>query len=172
LQERDENLLQLIAKEINYQGPIYHFENHDYPAVSLSFASKKLREQIENYGIGNNKTFKLSHMPELPDEYKIDFIRGFFDGDGSLYEPQGKKINMSFTCASKTFLEDIANFLTETYQVAKPVIYEQERVHIIYDMRYYVKDSFILGDAFYNNNYIALPRKKEHFFDIKVKYGY
>lgn len=35
-----------------------------------------------------------------------------------------------------------------------------ERIHTIYNIKYYTKDSFVLGNAMYNNNYLALPRKK------------
>jgi intein-encoded DNA endonuclease-like protein len=171
LQEQDEEILQRIAKELEYNGPIYHFENQGFPAVSLSFSSQKLRQQIENYGIGNNKTFKLSHIPNLPNEYKLDFIRGFFDGDGSLYEPKGKKININFTCASETFLKDITKFFFEEYGINEPKIHSQERVHIIYTINYYVKNSLTICNAFYNNDYLSLARKKEHFFTIKKKYN-
>jgi intein/homing endonuclease len=96
----------MIAKELGYEGPIYQYESTDgHLASSLSFTSKKIRQTIESYGIGNNKTFKLHNLPDnLPKEFLVDYIRGFFDGDGSIYEPKGKKIGMSFTCASDTFL--------------------------------------------------------------------
>jgi intein-encoded DNA endonuclease-like protein len=96
----------MIAKELGYEGPIYQYESTDgHLASSLSFTSKKIRQAIESYGIGNNKTFKLHNLPDnLPKEFLTDYIRGFFDGDGSIYEPKGKKIGMSFTCANDTFL--------------------------------------------------------------------
>lgn len=172
LQRRDEEILQTIAKEINYKGPLCQYYSQDkYPETSLSFCSKKLREQIEKYGIGNNKTFKLNHLPKLKDEYMTDFIRGFFDGDGCIYEPKDKNkgVHISFCCACKSFLIDISDYLSLKYGVKKPSIHEQERVHIIYNINYYTKDSLILGNAFYNNDYIALPRKKKHFFDILEK---
>lgn len=173
LQRRDEEVLQMIAKELEYEGPIYQYEQWDgHLASSLSFTSKKIRQTIESYGIGNNKTFKLHNLPDnLPREFLTDYIRGFFDGDGSIYEPKGKKVNMSFTCVSDTFLQDIALYLNETYGVKIPRIRSVERVHIIYDIRYYVADSLKLGKVFYDNNYLALPRKKQHYFDILDKYS-
>jgi hypothetical protein len=78
---------------------------------------------------------------------------------------------MSFTCVSDTFLQDIALYLNETYGVKIPRIRSVERVHIIYDIRYYVADSLKLGKVFYDNNYLALPRKKQHYFDILDKYS-
>lgn len=171
LAEKDEQILSMIAKEISYSGKLFHYESNGYPSVSLSFCSKEMRKKIEEFGIGNNKTFQLKHLPKLPDEYMIDFIRGYFDGDGSLFEPVGKKINMSITSASKEFLKEINEYLHNKYKTSLSTIHETIRVHPVYDVRYYVHDSFILGDLFYENDYLALPRKKQHYLDIKRKYS-
>lgn len=171
LAEKDEDVLILIAEELKYTGKIFHYENNGFPCVSLSFTSKMIRQQIESYGIGNNKTFQLKYLPSnLSDEYLIDFIRGYFDGDGSIYEPQGKKINTSFTCASKEFLDEIRSFLYKKYNITLATIHESFRVHPVYDIKYYVQDSLKLCDLFYNNDYLALPRKKNHYLKIKEKY--
>ena len=171
LARKDEEILKRIAEELEYTGTIFQFESNGFPASSLSFTSKQLREKIENYGIGNNKTFRLHSLPKISEEYLIDFIRGFFDGDGSIYEPKGKKINMSITCASFNFLKEIIQFLHKKYSLSMPIINSQVRVHTIYDIRYYVKDSVVLGNLFYNNDYLALARKKNHFLEIKKKYN-
>lgn len=174
LQRQDREILEKIAKELEYTGPIYDYEaTGGYPASSLSFTSKKLRQQIERYGIGNNKTFKLKNLPNLPKKYLIDFIRGFFDGDGSIYETKDHKIGTSITCASKEFLQEIKNFLESNYSIqSKSKIYATERVHVIYDFRYRTKDSLIFCNAMYNNNYLALNRKKQHYLELKEKYSH
>ena len=171
LARQDEEILWRIAEELQYTGKVVQFDNNGFPCSSLSFTSKELREKIESYGIGNNKTFKLNCLPKFPKELMIYFIKGFFDGDGSIYEPQGKKINISLVCASFNFIKDIADFLHNEYGLVKPTIHSQTRIHTIYDIRYYVKDSFILGDLFYNNDYLALARKKNHYLEIKNKYN-
>lgn len=101
----------------------------------------------------------------------IDFIRGFFDGDGSIFEPKDKKVNMSLVCASYNYLKEISKFLHDKYQLSIPTIHSIIRVHTIYDIKYYVKDSIVLGNLFYNNDFLALPRKKNHFLKIKEKYN-
>lgn len=169
----DEEILYKIKEELGYEGPIYQFEtNNGFPASSLSFTSKKLRKQIENYGIVNNKTFKLKELPKkLSQDYMIDFIRGFFDGDGSIYSSaRERKVGMSFTCANKEFLEDIASFLTEKYGVTYPKLNIIQRLHDIYDIRYFKKDSLLLGEIFYNHQNLALSRKQKKFFELKEKY--
>lgn len=172
LAEKDKDVLELISKELEYTGEIHHYTSSEgFPYVSLAFASRKIRTQLENYGIGNNKTFRLSDLPNLPKEYMIDFIRGFFDGDGCVCEPKDKKIATSIICASKKFLEQIRNFLHNEYGLTKVIVNEQIRVHPIYDIRYGKQDSTKLCSLFYNNDYIALPRKKNHFLELQEKYS-
>ena len=70
LARKDEDVLHKIAEELSYAGPITQYEENGYLCSSLSFCSKILRQQIENFGIVNNKTFKLHHLPKnLPDEF-------------------------------------------------------------------------------------------------------
>ena len=172
LAEKDVDILEAIKKELNYTGPITHYESNGYPTVSLSFTSKNIRQNIEKYGIGNNKTFKLHHLPNLPKEYMIDFIRGFFDGDGAIYESKDHHVRMGIVCVSRNFLKEISDFLNKEYGTSIPTIYETVRVHTIYNVTYYKGDTFLLGELFYNNDYLALPRKKNYFLELKKKYHY
>lgn len=171
LARKDEEILYQIAKELNYSGNITQFETAEgYLCSSLSFTSKTLRKKIESYGIGNNKTFKLSSLPKaLPKEYMIDYIRGFIDGDGSIIEPKGKKIIITLVCASESFLKDLTAFLHNEYHLSQPFVHCQERVHKIYNITYYTKDSFKLGQLMYCNEYLALERKKQHFLKILLR---
>lgn len=172
LQRADEDILHMIAQEIKYMGPIYQYNqklnDKEYPVSSLSFTSKKLREQIEKYGIKNNKTFEFNQIPDLPNEYKIDFIRGFFDGDGSIYE-SNRRIGSSFSSASFNLLDEIQQFLQQNFDIKGRNISGTNRKHIIYDLRYHKEDTYKLGIAFYNNDHIALPRKKKKFFELYSK---
>lgn len=174
LARQDEDILYLIKEELKYTGPISQYESSNgYPTSSLSFTSKKIRQKIESYGIGNNKTFQLKHLPNLPDEYMIDFIRGFFDGDGSITEPKdGHKICTSITCASYSFLREIQEYLKEKIHLqSNAKISETQRVHTIYNLNYSTNDSFKLCSMMYLNDYLALPRKKNHYLSITNEYS-
>lgn len=164
----DEEVLYKIKEELEYDGPIYQFEsNNGFPASSLSFTSKSLRKKIESYGIINNKTFKLKELPKnLPREYMVDFIRGFFDGDGSIYITKDKKVGMSFTGANQELLEDISQFLNQEFDAPLRAVYVSQRKHFIYDIKYAKRWTLILGDKFYNHNFLALPRKQKKYFEI------
>lgn len=168
LAEKDEEILHRIAAELEYEGPIYHYKQklkgEDYPFVSLSFSSKILREKFESYGIVNAKTFKLEHLPSIPDEYMLDFIRGFIDGDGSIMGSKTTKVCLSITCASENFLKEIASFFKRNFNISEPTIHQD---HNNKSIRYYKQDTLTIGALLYHNDYLALERKKKHFLAIE-----
>lgn len=166
LARKDEKILYKIKEELQYTGPIYQYcSSNSFPASSLSFSSKKIRQNIEKYGIVNNKTFKIKSLPnELPEEYMIDYIRGYFDGDGSIIDDGERRVTISFTSANKSFLEDLGTYLYEHYGVRKPsVLPDHTAYKISWSSR---KDVFTLGELFYNHKYLALERKQKHYFEI------
>ena len=131
-----------LKKNWGYEGPISRYESAEgFPFSSLNFNSMSIRKEIEKYGIINNKTFKLKSLPHnLPEEFLIDYIRGYFDGDGCICETKENKVFMSFVSANKEFLEDLALFLYKTYGVAVPKIHPD---HNAFSITYYKKKYFI-----------------------------
>lgn len=168
LARKDEEVLHLIAKEIGYEGPIYQYESSPingkrFPCSSLAFTSKALRRQFEAYGIVNNKTYKLNSLPKnLPEEYMLDYIRGYFDGDGSVFQLKDKRIGMSITSANKEFLLDVQNYLQNQHNIRAYL----GTTHNAFQLSFGVAASIQLGDLMYNNDYLALPRKKKKYFEI------
>lgn len=171
LARKDEELLEKIKKELQQTGPIYQFmegPNKEYPTSSLAFTSKTIREKVESYGIINNKTFQLNKLPSnLPKEQVIDFIAGFFDGDGSVFEKKDHGINMNLTCANYDFLKSVRDYLHINYKVRNVSIHSTERLNTIYYITYGKEDGLILGKAYYENDFIRLSRKKEKYFLLK-----
>lgn len=168
LAEKDKEVLEKIAKEIGYKGEIKRYLSPDkvHYFASLAFTSRKIRRQLESYGIVNNKTFQLHKIPDIPEEYVIDFIRGFFDGDGSVYRRKDTKnspLKISITCASYEFLENIALFLEKKLGVAHKNL---NRDHNNYAISYGHADSLKICEAFYNNDYLCSQRKKDKYYEI------
>jgi len=46
-------------------------------------------------------------FPEIPGDYLRHFIRGCWDGDGSVYISKDGKLNASYVCGSKDFMEKL-----------------------------------------------------------------
>ena len=74
----------------------------------FSINDKQLHADLCKWGCVPNKTFFINKIPNIPRDYVSHFLRGYFDGDGSLhYLKSTNNFRISFTCGSVEFLEDI-----------------------------------------------------------------
>lgn len=74
----------------------------------FTIKDKQLHTDLIKWGCVPQKTFQICEIPNIPRNYVSHFIRGYFDGDGSLHYLQGtNNYRISFTSGSKEFLEDI-----------------------------------------------------------------
>lgn len=66
------------------------------------------------YGIVQNKTYKnIDYLKYIPDEHKIDFIIGLFDGDGSVSigESKNKSINLAVSkCCTDSMVKVLGKY--------------------------------------------------------------
>jgi hypothetical protein len=84
----------------------------DSKMCKLIINSVKLCAGLRKYGIVPNKTGK-EVMPTsdlVPKELMNHFIRGFFDGDGSIYRQYGIRDCINFT-SNESMLNDLKHFL-------------------------------------------------------------
>lgn len=161
----DKEVLSLIQKELAFQGEIKEFKTEEgYKCCYLKISSKNLRKKIEEYGLG----YSSRRIPRISEEYKMDFIRGYFDGNGTIFELTKMRVNFKIVSSDKNLLQEIVNYLDSKFILhTQPVLDEVKKVHTIYSIRYDFRDSLILGETFYNNDYAASPRKKQHFLYVK-----
>lgn len=82
LQKRDMAQVEWIRNELAPDKPIqFNVSNQSY---SFRVDSKTLIKQLIKLGIHPNKSYN-DVVPSVPQKYKMDFLRGVFDGDGCLY---------------------------------------------------------------------------------------
>jgi len=85
---KDLDWLTLIRNEISPNKPIYKkTETHHF----LKISDIESHNWFKSWGCTPNKSLSLK-MPEIPTKYLPDFIRGYFDGDGSISLSNYKKI--------------------------------------------------------------------------------
>lgn len=96
----DISLLEFICREIT---PNYQLKHTDRGTeVRWYPSSKVLKKDLMGLGVIPRKTGKEVVPEDLPDKYLWDFIRGYFDGDGSVED-----CCVSITCNSLSFLEEL-----------------------------------------------------------------
>jgi intein/homing endonuclease len=133
--------------------------NKIHKICSIRFHSKELVEGLMKHGCLPNKTFDIK-MPNINDTLIKHFIRGFFDGDGSVYHRKDRNgIYANFTSASFDFLTSLRFYL---YQLGVNSYIVKDRDH--HQLRIYGKDyTMTFLKHIYEESTIYLNRKYEMF---------
>ncbi len=169
--------LQIIRKTLNSNSPIVREHRNGIlkNTFELCIHSKKAYFDIQTLGGTQNKS-KTLKFPPVPFKLLPDFIRGYFDGDGSVHfirykhSKNGKfytNIRSNFTCGSKPFLRRIRDHLTKALGVNKRKLCGYGKPPTRWKLGYGEKDTKkILEYIYYPNHRISLQRKNaflQHF---------
>lgn len=118
LNSADIEILENIREELKSERPIKIYEcQSGYTKNKLLFWSSYIKKVFAEYGIVPNKTYsKDFHAPlKLDKKYWIDYIRGFFDGDGCV--KKNTSLTFELNSINKQFLIDILDFFKEYYNI-------------------------------------------------------
>jgi hypothetical protein len=134
-------------------------------------SNKKFVEYLLNVvGLTSNKTYSLNvskWFESLEQEFKIDFLRGVIDGDGSIKIFNKHFRTFNICTASESFKDMIVSFLTTYY--SDNVKVEKNKSRNYYYIRYNGRYMIDFLNDIYNNlsKKIYLKRKYNTFIEIK-----
>lgn len=130
--------------------------------------SKKIHKRLIKLGIDHKKTFNLE-LPKIPKKYISHFIRGFFDGDGSIWKTnfyQGGKdyYYANIVSASQKILKDIHNYLGfgKLNKIKNKY----------YELKFCQSDCIKLYNIIYKDANFKLNRKYKKFLQIDSRYKF
>ena len=118
---------------------------------------------LEKIGLSAAKSKTLSSL-HIPDKYFIDFLRGYFDGDGtsySYYDPVFKKsfrFYISFASASPAFFVWLRAKMENNIGIEGSVIQRKGVPHV--QLRYAKKATIMLCERMYEKNNAPHLRRK------------
>ena len=139
-------------------------------AYQIQVRNSELARDLIKLGIHPRKSYNLQPI-EIPEEYFVDYTRGFFDGDGSVYiytvngTPQ---IKSSFVGVSFNFMENFNRKICQVLDIPEKAIHkstfkDSSKKLIQYSNCFYIDDSIKLAKFMYNNCNLYLERKKSIF---------
>ena len=98
----------------------------------LRIGSHLLYNDLEKLGLFPNKSSTMT-FPKVPDSFISDFVRGYFDGDGSVIierykrDKKYKRLKAIFTSGSKKFLISLDRCLQGFCNIDGPNFYNSHR---------------------------------------------
>lgn len=183
VKQSDKEILEQIVVAMHSNYPVSVFgRNHGFEGerlAHLQIYSATLKSDLMSLGVIPNKTYSMA-FPVVPDGYLRDFVRGYFDGDGSVshYTQRDKPgfvgIRTFFICHEKNFLVILGDLIRDHIGNI-PKIYPLENS---WRLQYGAQESVSLYDWMYLNPAASmyLPRKRlrfEDWLDIKgIRHNY
>lgn len=157
---KDEGFLLMLNDYLN--GHIsYHsvyLNGNEYKQVRLAIYNTSLVNRLIDLGISHNKTYEeCSYVfTNVPDHLKWHFIRGFFDGDGSVTF-NGRGQGEFMLCShNKTLLMALHDFMSKYIPTNSNVVIGDGVWRIRYDGN---RQLSRLCDLLYRNSILKLDRK-------------
>ena len=163
---KDKEHLEMIQSEIG-GCEVYEYESNGYKSCGWHCCSSQIKKDLAVYGIIPYKTGTLSIPKVLDKQYWKDFIRGYFDGDGTICK-DGTGFRVTITSANKEILEDINSYFEENG--IKPSNLYKDHNNIC--IRFRSQASIDIYNLLYYNDCLCLKRKKEKYIELmKEKYN-
>ena len=162
----DKSFLEKIKLELQSNAPISDFEDKNgFKHSEFRFSSAKIKQRLADFGIIPNKTYESFFPQNIPNEYLIDFIRGYFDGDGSV-STAGQSLRFQICGYNKTTLENFINFFYEKYAIPKVNVYKRNNT---YYFQYSTSSTKKIFDFLYYKDCFYLPRKYDKYKNLIMK---
>jgi hypothetical protein len=167
LHKKDKSLLDMVLKAMEANYKLYDHVG----CYVFQFNSKKIVDDIKKLG-GTTKKSLTVKFPDIPQPYLRDFIRGYFDGDGSIsHIKTNDRYSSNFTSGSYDFIYSLREHIINNVEgISCSIITYKPRKFIIKNKHwsgknnYYVlnlgfKDTVLLGEYLYEEGGIRMERK-------------
>jgi predicted DNA-binding protein YlxM (UPF0122 family) len=169
ISSKDTSLLQNIKNAMNSTHPIKKVVHKQWFIYRLFITRPQINNDLSQLGITPRKSLTIS-FPKIPYSFLPHFIRGVFDGDGSVFfEPRSKKspLRVSFVSGSKAFMSTLETKLCMHAGLSKRIIYETHLENTSYYIRYSHQDSLKFFNYIYEDadETIRLERKYKKFIE-------
>lgn len=146
---------------------------YDVPYCSLVLYSKILVNDLISWGVVPNKTFVIE-FPDIDKQYYNHYIRGYFDGDGSIHKLNGERnktqrFGFSIVSGSKSLIESIYGILGDVTKIV-PKIRTDKRGNGSYEIILRSKQNLLdVYNYMYGDATMFGDRKKARFDEFIIE---
>jgi hypothetical protein len=165
--------LMMLPNKVGYKA----VSSSGHRCPHIQFGNVGFYKWLLSIGLTPRKSLTLGPL-KIPKQFFVDFVRGCFDGDGSIHsymDPRWANSHMfyiSFASASKTFTEWLQKQLANIVGVNGYITTAKyEHKHNMYQLRFAKRESLVLiKKMFYNKQVPCLERKRQKILGILDKH--
>lgn len=166
LADVDKEILEKIKILCEIENPICKKEDkRGINFVSLEWSCKEHKEDLAKYNILPNKSKSLLPPALLSKDYYIDYIRGYFDGNG-MVSFSNNSLKWSISSESIVLLQWIMSVLYTYYKIQPVVLFHNQNG--FYNFTYLDDAAAHIYQILYTPNSIYLQRKKDKFDNLLI----
>ena len=136
----------------------------------IEMRSQKTVDDLIDKGCFKNKTAILEPPTGVPDNLLHHFLRGFYDGDGSITKSNKKNSSFIFYGVNFTSTKDIIEWISSFFSFGS-IVKEDRREFIWYFKTNSNRQSIKLLDFLYKDATIYMKRKHDRYLELLSKYG-
>ena len=168
LKYEDVDIVQKFKEELGADTKVSHYNNNGRNECIFGVHSKEMAYDLSKYGLHERKTFDAELTDLVPKDLYVHYIRGIFDGDGTVYiRSKTNQLVFGFYGTHK-LVSQVKQYLIEQIGIRDNFIYDKDTVSFVTFTR--KQDVINLYNLIYSNSHFYLNRKKEVFekyFQIK-----
>ena len=168
LQERDINILEQIKIVSNNERPLFKSKLHDknpnwQNSIVLTWQSRNISQVLNDYGMVPRKSLVLEFPNWLDKTLYSHFLRGYIDGDGSIYFSKDRNAIRVSMVGTSMFLSVVKNICFEL-GVKTYMSHKNEQNDITYSLATTSNSgSFALLNWIYQDANLKLQRKYDKY---------
>ena len=171
LNARDSELLAKFKDILKFTGDLRFFKDKGkYDSVSLNFGNRVVAQDVFNLGCTPNKT-SSKEFPLINRSLVRHFIRGYFDGNGSVYHLDGLTrlcdIRISLMSGSSLFFDSLVEILLDNSIIKDKGVRRREKD---FQLTKSGVQALQLLDYLYVDSSIHLNRKYNKYLEYKSMY--
>lgn len=173
LQMSDRDVIEWVADKIGYKREIKKTETGFKPSYTIVFCNQEIADIFLRYGITERKSL-TADFPAISDELLPHFIRGIFDGDGSVSVGKRKDTGASYqtvtiVSGSDTFIYKLDKSIQCATGIKSTKITKDSRGNGIYQYRIGNKNDVLkFGNWLYQGDQYGMKRKKDKFISLGI----
>lgn len=176
----DSFIIDELAKDLEYTGSIYMPKRRDdqQPGRRINFSSDRIIKALNTLGMLPNKILTRSSIPDIESQFIPHFVRGYFDGDGSICHyissaQHGKYHYKTWTvtiAGPETFLINIKKLLIKEFGCNATVNRHSSKNCYYLTLNDHMSRKSLFKYMYENAN-IFFPRKKNKWLEYMSDLG-